>query len=111
MPYSQALAQRIRSEIEGLPGLVEKKMFGGTSFMLNGNMACGVIRDELIVRVGVERYDEALTNPQARPFAMTGKPMAGWVVISPDGLEDPQEFREWIRWGVDCASNLPPKSK
>jgi TfoX/Sxy family transcriptional regulator of competence genes len=111
MAYSEALAQRIRSEIEGLPGLIEKKMFGGISFLLNGNMACGVIGDEMIVRVGVERHDEAMAYPTTRPFDMTGKPMAGWVVVSSDGLQDEQEVREWVRWGIDYASNLPPKSK
>jgi TfoX/Sxy family transcriptional regulator of competence genes len=109
MAYSETIAQRMRLELAGLPGLVEKKMFGGVSFMLRGNMACGVIGDEIIVRVGPERYDEALSHPEAHPFAMTGRPMSGWVAVSSANLETGAALREWVRWGVDFAASLPEK--
>jgi TfoX/Sxy family transcriptional regulator of competence genes len=109
MAYNEGMARRIRSELEGLPGLTEKNMFGGVAFMLQGNMACGVNKDDMIVRVGPERHEEALSDPLARPFDLTGKPMAGWVTVSAAVLEDEQAFREWVRWGVDYAMSLPPK--
>ena len=82
MAYDEGLAHRVREVLRDLPGLVEKKMFGGIGFLVHGNMACGVNGDELIVRVGPEGYQEALARPHARPFDMTGRPMKGWVWVA-----------------------------
>jgi TfoX/Sxy family transcriptional regulator of competence genes len=109
MAFNEMLAQRVRHEMRGLPGLVEKKMFGGVGFLLNGNMACGIMGDELIVRVGADRYQEALSKPFAHTFSKTGKPMTGWITVSASGYKSESIFQEWIRWGVDCASSLPAK--
>ena len=68
MVFDEGLAQRIREAIGDRPDLVEKKMFGGIGFMLRGNMACGVNKDELIIRVGPERYDDELAQPHTRQF-------------------------------------------
>jgi TfoX/Sxy family transcriptional regulator of competence genes len=54
--YDENTASRLRAELGTLPGLTEKKMFGGIAFMIGGNMACGVIGDDLIVRVGAAQY-------------------------------------------------------
>ena len=72
MAYDEGLAYRIRDLLADQPGLVEKKMFGGVGFMLQGNMACGVNREDLIVRVGPETYDVAVAKPNAKPFDITG---------------------------------------
>jgi TfoX/Sxy family transcriptional regulator of competence genes len=110
MAYNQALAQRIRSILEGREGLVEKKMFGGVGFMLRGNMACGVLGDNLIVRVGTEKSDQALAQPHTRPFpAPGGKPMAGWVLVSPEGWEQTQDLERWVEQGAAYALRLPEK--
>lgn len=109
MAYNLTVAEQIRRELHGLPGLKEKQMFGGVAFMLHGNMACGVIGDEMIVRVGSEGYAEALGIEGARPFDMTGRPMTGWVAISGAGLDNENNFRDWVRRGVDFAQSLPPK--
>jgi len=112
MAYDEGLAQRMRdamSNIEGLTGLDEKKMFGGIGFMLKGNMACGVHGDELIVRVGPARYDDALALPHARPFDLTGRPMKGWVWVGQEGFEEEAELESWMHKGVDFALSLPPK--
>ena len=90
-------------------GLVEKKMFGGVGFMLQGNMACGVNKDDLIVRVGPERYEEAVIRPHAKEFDMTGRPMKGWVVVTPPGYENDEDLESWVGEGVDFALSLPPK--
>ena len=111
MAYSEILARRIRAELEGMPGLVEKKMFGGISFMLRGNLACGVIGEEMIVRVGPERYEEVLKYPAAHPFTMTGRPMTGWVTVAAAGLEPESDLREWVRRGVDYVASLTDKEK
>ena len=70
-----------------MPGLVEKKMFGGVGYILLGNMAIGVLGSNLIVRVGATEYAEALAQPHVKVFDMTGRPMQGWVLVSPDGIE------------------------
>jgi TfoX/Sxy family transcriptional regulator of competence genes len=109
MAYNETLAQRMRAELVALPGLSEKKMFGGIGFLLHGNMACGVHGDEMIVRVGPQRHAEVLSRSHVRPFDMTGRPMAGWVMVSMDGLQAEEDFLEWLRWGMDFALSLPPK--
>lgn len=107
MAYDEGLAQRIREQIAGHSGITEKKMFGGLSFLLNGNMACGVIKDELIVRVGPA--SDAVHQPHARPFDMTGRPMNGWVVVAPAGFEADDALHHWLEQGVHFARSLPAK--
>ena len=81
MAYDEGLAQRVRVALDELeaPALIEKKMFGGIAFMLHGNLACGVLKDELIVRVGPAGYADAIKQPHTRLFDISGKPMKGWV--------------------------------
>ncbi len=109
MAYDEGLAQRIREVLGEQPGLVEKKMFGGIGFMVHGNMACGVHKDALIVRVGPERYEEALARPHTRPFDITGRPMKGWVMVTSDGYESDDALKGWVQQGVDFALSLPAK--
>jgi hypothetical protein len=109
MAYDEGLAQRIREVLVGHPGLVEKKMFGGVGFMLHGNMACGVNKEDLIVRVGPARYEEALERSHTRPFDMTGRPMKGWVMVAPNGTESDSDLAGWVQQGVDFCLSLPPK--
>jgi hypothetical protein len=107
MAYDEGLAQRIREQVADHSGITEKKMFGGLSFLLNGNMACGVIKDELIVRVGPD--SDAVHQPHARPFDFTGRPMNGWVVVAPAGFESDQSLQHWVEQGVHFARSLPAK--
>jgi hypothetical protein len=109
MAYDEGLAQRIWEVLGEQPGLVEKKMFGGVGFMVHGNMACGVHKDMLIVRVGPEKHEEALARPHTKPFDITGRPMKGWVMVASDGYESDEALKGWVRWGVDFALSLPPK--
>jgi len=111
MAYDELLAVRIRAALSGQSGLWEKKMFGGVCFLLNGNMACGVIKNDLIVRVGPEKHIEALSRLHTRPFDFTGRPMAGWVVVSAPGFATEQDLKEWLRLGVEFAETLPQKRK
>ncbi len=111
MPYNKLLTQRIEKILGEHPGLVEKKMFGGVGFTLHGNMACGVIGDELIVRVGSEQNETALALPHVRPFLSPsgGKPMAGWILVSREGWEADRDLIRWIEQGVQYAQTLPEK--
>jgi hypothetical protein len=107
MAYDEGLAQRIREQITDQTGVTEKKMFGGLSFLLNGNMACGVIKDELIVRVGPQ--SDTVHQPHARPFDFTGRPMSGWVVVEPAGFESGHSLQQWLEQGIHFAQSLPAK--
>ena len=109
MAYDEGLAQRIRDVLGKQPGLVKKKMFGGIGFMVRGNMACGVHKDALIVRVGPEKHEEAMARPHTKPFDITGRPMKGWVMVTSDGYESDEALEDWVQQGLDFALSLPPK--
>ena len=109
MAYDEILAQRIRTVLQGTAGLTEKKMFGGVGFMLHGNMACGVNKEDLIVRVGPDGYEEALTQLHVSVFDMTGRPMKGWITVSPEGYKVQNELEAWVHQGVEFTKSLPPK--
>jgi TfoX/Sxy family transcriptional regulator of competence genes len=109
MPYDELLAVRMRAALGPQPGLVEKKMFGGVGFLVNGNMACGVHKDELIVRVGLQNYTAALARPHAHPFDMTGRPMAGWIMVRPAGCATETALKDWLEQGMTFAHSLPEK--
>ena len=108
MAYSLELAERIRSQLQGVP-FVEKKMFGGTGYLLHGNVACGVLKDDLLVRVDPEKYAALLNKAHTHPFAMSGRPMKGWLIVEPDGCKTERQLSAWIKQGVEFALTLPPK--
>ncbi|WGL17662.1 TfoX/Sxy family protein [Microbulbifer bruguierae] len=107
MGYSKALADKVRYLLGQNDALTEKQMFGGLAFMLNGNMACGVVGEELMVRVGPENYDEALSERYTRPMDYTGRPLKGMVYVEEDAIQ--QDLDGWITKGVEFAGSLPPK--
>ena len=109
MAYDERLAKRIRRALSGREGLSEKKMFGGIAFMLNGNMCCGIVGDELMLRVGRERFEETLARPHARPMDFTGRPMKGMVYVGPEGIQSDAGLAAWLGRGIDFAATLPPK--
>ena len=109
MAYDQHLADRVRATLGEREGLIAKEMFGGVGYMLNGNMSCGVNGSDLIVRVGPDQYEQALSQTHVREFDMTGRPMRGWVVVEPAGIQTEDDLRSWIERGVEFASTLPPK--
>ena len=109
MPYNQGLAQRVRATLAAYGAVNEKKMFGGLTFMLNGNMCCGITRDELMVRVGPDQYADAVAQPHAREMDFTGRPMRGMIMVDPAGLESDADLEAWVRRGVAFTSGLPAK--
>jgi hypothetical protein len=109
MAYDEKLAFRMRNLLLQTPGFVEKKMFGGVGFMIQGNMACGVHGDKVIVRLNPDGYEEALAKPFIAPFDLTGKPMRGWITVAPNGVEDDKDLGDWVQRGVSFAQSLPEK--
>ncbi len=109
MAYSEALADDIRARLSDRPGVSEREMFGGIAFMIDGNMAVGVSGDELMVRVGKDAHEEAVSRPGARTFDMGARPMKGWINVSAEGFATDEDFAAWIDQGVSFAADLPPK--
>ncbi len=110
MAYSETLANRIRAILVGRKDVMERKMFGGVAFMVRGHMACGIVGDELMARVGPERYDEALSMPHARPMDFTGKPLKGMVYVAPAGFRTEAALRNWVQRTTDFASSQPERA-
>ena len=109
MAYSAELSDRIRGLIGKPPELTEKEMFGGVGFMVQGNMAVGVIEDELMVRIDKAATEQALEEPGTRIFDFTGRAMKGWVMVGEAGIATEDGLSQWVQRGVDYALSLPAK--
>jgi hypothetical protein len=109
MAFDEQLAERIRQQLGKQKGLTEKKMFGGAAFLVNGNMACGVHGNKMIVRLEPDATAKALSRPHTQVFDLTGRPMKGWILVQPEGLTTKAALSKWIQAGVKYASSLPAK--
>jgi hypothetical protein len=106
MPYNEELDSRLAGRLPR--EAVRKKMFGGTCYTLKGNMACGVYKDFLILRLGEQQAAEALKSPGVKPMDITGKPMKGWVMIGAVSLTD-EAVAHWVAIAHAFAKSLPAK--
>jgi TfoX/Sxy family transcriptional regulator of competence genes len=104
MAYNENLATRIRTALQARDDVEERKMFGGITFMIAGRMACGVIHDDLMVKVGAEAYDGALAEPHTRPMDFTGRPMRGMVYVEPAGTASDADLERWVDRAVALAT-------
>ena len=111
MAYDQATGERLRRAIGVRRGLTESGMFGGLTFLLNGNMCCGVAGDELVLRIEKERSVELASRTHARLCDITGKPMRGLVMVEREGFRTAAALREWVKEAVAFTSSLPKKKK
>jgi len=109
MAYDAALAVRVRTRLARAPGLAERSMFGGLCFLVNGHMCAGIVGDTLMLRVGPERYAEALARPHAREMDFTGKALRGFVYVAPAGFESDDDLLRWVKRCEMFVSSLPPK--
>jgi hypothetical protein len=109
MPYDAALADRIRQQISARSDVRELKMFGGLGFTIAGNMAVGVINDDLIVRLDPGDAEKALAEAGVREFDFTGRPMKGWLFVGAERTADDEGLAEWVDAGADYAASLPAK--
>ena len=107
MAFDEALAERIREVLARKKGVEQKKLFGCACFLLGGNVLVGVWGDSLIARVGPEAYEDALLDYHAREFDITGRPMKGWVVVGPEGVEDDEQLTDWIGRATRFVRALP----
>lgn len=109
MAYDEGLAHRIRDLLGDDPAMSEREMFGGLCFMRDGNMCLGIVGADLMVRVGPDAYQAALTEPHAREMDFNGRPMRGMVYVAPDGVTEDDALAQWLARGTDFARSLPPK--
>ena len=109
MAFSESLAGRIRGILAQTPAIEEKKMFGSVGFMLHGNLLVGVWKDALIVRLGAEEGAAALRESHVREFDVTGRPMRGWALVEPDGIEHDGQLNGWIERAIMFVRTLPAK--
>lgn len=109
MPANEKLVKRVQAIIKGRKGLFERKMFGGVCFFINGNMSCGVEKDNLVVRVGPDKYEDALRKVHVRPMDFTGRPLRGFVYVSPAAIKTAATLKKWVDQGVQFARSLPAK--
>lgn len=109
MAFDEAVANRVRAALGKIPDVVERKMFGGIAFMVRGNMCCGVIGDRLMLRVGPDGYEEALSRPHAKPMDFTGRPMKGMVYVGTAGFASAGDLKGWIGRAMAFALSLPAK--
>jgi hypothetical protein len=109
MAFSTALADRVRHALARQRGMVEKKLFGGDGFLLNGNLLVGVWKDSLIARLDAADGTAALAEPGVGPFAPAGRPMAGWVLVGPEAIDTDRELAAWVRRATAFVRTLPAK--
>jgi TfoX/Sxy family transcriptional regulator of competence genes len=102
------LAAAVRAALSGAGAIREVKMFGGTGFMLNGNMAAALSKRGLLVRVGKDSQQDALARPGARPMEMRGRVMEGYILIDPPALTV-AAVQAWLQLAIAFVQTLPPK--
>ena len=109
MAYDEGLAERVRALVAVKADTSERKMFGGLCFLCCGNMACGIVGDELMVRVGPDAWSDALRDENAREMDFTGRSMKGMVYVGVDGFAEDADLATWVERGMTYARSLPPK--
>ena len=112
MAYDEKLAERIREALGSQRNVDEIKMFGGLCFTVNGNMATGVMKSDLLVRVPEDEFANLLKEPGAHTFDfMPGRTPKGFLVVDAKAISTMPKLKKWVARGVDVASSLPPKKK
>ena len=108
MAYDEKLAERIREGLAHLSNIEEKEMMGGLSFLYNGKMCVGIIKDEMMCRIAPEQHDRAVEQRGCRVMDFTGRPMRGWVMIDESGMKTHKDINYWI--GLALEYNAKAKS-
>ena len=101
MPFNERLANRIREALSNTGKVEEKKMFRGICFMVKGKMCVCVRNDEMMCRIGPEKYEEALERNGSRPMIHGGKTMTGFIFVGEEGMRSKNDFNYWIGLALD----------
>jgi TfoX/Sxy family transcriptional regulator of competence genes len=111
MAFDEELGERVRAALGRIGSLTELRMFGGLCFTIAGNMAVGVVKDDLMVRMAPEDVENALSEDHVRPMDFTGRPMKGFVFVAAEGVRTDGDLERWVERGVAFASSLPAKKR
>jgi TfoX/Sxy family transcriptional regulator of competence genes len=111
MPYNERLAERVRHLLPRPLRVEEKKMMGGLTFMVNGKMCVGILNDDLMARIDPDEYDTALARKGCREMDFTGRPMRGFVFVSPEGTRTGSGLAWWIRFALSYNAKAKPSRK
>lgn len=109
MACDEGLVDRIRDALRGARGVGEIRMFGGVCFTLNGNMMCGVVKDDLMCRIGEAAYEPALKRAHVREMDFAKRPMRGYVFVASEGLAEDEDLRSWVEACRTFVGNMPIK--
>ena len=107
--YSTKLEEKVDAAVKRWQNVEKKKMFGGVGYLLKGNMCFGIFKDSLIVRSDKEQGEQSLKDRDVQPLDISGKTMAGWVMVKETGWESPDSLTKWIATGRRVALSLPEK--
>jgi TfoX/Sxy family transcriptional regulator of competence genes len=107
--YDPEAAERVRQALSSRDGVVEKRMVGGLSFLVNGNMCCGITDRALMVRVGAKAREQALREPHVRPMQLGARTLSGFICVEPAGFAADDSLASWVRRGLEFVSGLPAK--
>ena len=111
MAYNEKLADRIRERFAELPNVEEKKMMGGLTFMYNGKMCVGIIKDDLMCRIDPEFHEEAVEKRGCRTMDFTNRPMIGYVLIDETGMKSKKDFDYWINLSLEFNKKAKASKK
>ena len=110
MAYDEVLAERVQDVLGDSDGLTSRKMFGGIAYMIHGNMACGVVDDKVMLRLGNEGAAKALSKESyISPMDFTGKKMNSMVYLDDGGHESDAILATWVNEAATFARSLPKK--
>jgi hypothetical protein len=109
MGYDLTTAERVRRILAGRGDVAEKRMVGGLSFAVGGNMCCGVTGSALMIRVGAEARERVLAERHVRTMEFAGRPLSGFVVIDPEGFQTDAALKAWVQRGIDFVATLSTK--
>ena len=102
MAYDEHLADRIRQSLDNKRvNYLEKKMFGGLCFMVDDKMCIGIVKDELMARVGPDHYETALSKNGAKEMNFTGRSMKGYIFVEPEGIDEEAQLDEYLQMCLD----------
>jgi len=107
--YSAQLETAIDRVVKRWKDMDKKKMFGGVCHLLRGNRRFGISKESLIVRMDKDLAEKSLTGGNVKPFAITGRPMAGWILVEEAGWKGQVNLAKWIAGGKRFALSLPEK--
>ena len=110
MAYDEELAERVRAALGGVKGVNEIKMFGGLCYTVGGNMAVGVLKDDLLVRLAPDDGDAALAQPGVALMSVGGRTSRGFLAVGATATSTPKKLQTWVDRGVAYASSLPTKA-